>query len=267
VGRRGRFAAARQSAQEDVLQMIETLRRFDRQWARAEGWVIVGVLILMILVAGFAAGVRNLTRFDIEWASRLLNDMAWADSLLRKGTLWLAFVGGSLATYHRKHIIIDPLLRIAPARAKYTLLAISSILAGLITIALTYSFSSAVYLNLTERPVEYELLSNEGNSMHVCDASDERVDALVDLEKPTGFCLFRAALAGIGVPAETPGAAFQLIVPIMFFVMAIRMLGQGVGHIATLAGGAEAIARAEEVERAATEAQAQSFHKEDPPKS
>ena len=247
--------------------MIETLRRFDRRWARAEGWVIVGVLILMILVAGFAAGVRNLTRFDIEWASRLLNDMDWADSLLRKGTLWLAFIGGSLATYHRKHIIIDPVLRIAPARAKYTMLAISSIIAGVITVALTYSFSSAVYLNLTERPVEYELLSDEGKSMHVCDASDKQLAALEDFSKPSGFCVFRAALGGIGVPAETPGAAFQLIVPIMFFVMAIRLLGQGIGHMATLAGGSEAIARAEEAERLATEAQAQSFHTEDPPKS
>lgn len=246
--------------------MIETLRRFDRRWARAEGWVIVGVLILMILVAGFAAGVRNLTRFDIEWASKLLNDMDWADSLLRKGTLWLAFVGASLATYHRKHILIDPLLRIAPARAKYTMLAIASIVAGLITFAVTYSFTSAVYLNLTERPVEYEMLSLEGKSMHVCDATDQQLADLVDFDKPSGFCVFRTALDAIGVPAETPGAAFQLIVPIMFFVMAVRLLGQGFGHIGTLLGGAEAIARAEEAERLATEAQAQSFHKDEVPR-
>ena len=247
--------------------MIEMLRMADRRWARAEGWVIVTVLILMVLVAGFAAGVRNLTRFDIEWASKLLNDMDWADSLLRKGTLWLAFVGGSLATYHRKHIIIDPLLRIAPPRVKYSMLATASIVAGLITIALTYSFSSAVYLNLTERPVEYELLSPEGKSMHVCDATDAQINELMDFHRPFGFCIFRTALDVIGVPAETPGAAFQLIVPIMFFVMALRLLGQGVGHVLTVAGGPEAIARAEEAERLATEAQAASFvHKDDDPK-
>jgi TRAP-type C4-dicarboxylate transport system permease small subunit len=240
--------------------MIETLRRFDRQWARAEGWVIVGVLILMVLVAGFAAGVRNLTRFDIEWASKLLNDIDWADSLLRKGTLWLAFVGASLATYHRKHIIIDPLLRLAPARVRFTMLAVASLIAGLITFALTYSVSSAVYLNLTERPVEYEMLSAEGKSMHVCDATDAQLKELMDFERPSGFCVFRTALDAIGVPAETPGAAFQLIVPIMFFVMAVRLIGQGIGHVATLLGGAAAIAKAEEAERLATEAQAQSLH-------
>jgi len=51
--------------------MIETLRRFDRAWARYEGWLTVVVLILMVLVAGFAASVRNLTYFDVQWANRL----------------------------------------------------------------------------------------------------------------------------------------------------------------------------------------------------
>jgi TRAP-type C4-dicarboxylate transport system permease small subunit len=240
--------------------MLETLRRFDRSWARFEGWLIVGVLILMVLVAGFAAGVRNLTRFDIEWASKLLNDIDWADSLLRKGTLWLSFVGASLATYHRKHIIIDPILRISPPRAKYTMLAIASLIAGIITIGLTYSFTSAVYLNLTERPIEYEMLSAEGQSMHVCDATDEELKALTDFERPSGFCVFRKSLGLIGIPAETPGAAFQLIVPLMFFAMAVRMIGQSFGHIATLTGGPAAIARAEDEERLAIEAQAKSLH-------
>jgi TRAP-type C4-dicarboxylate transport system permease small subunit len=87
--------------------MIEQLRRMDRAWARGEGWLTVLVLILMVLVAGFAAGVRNLTRFDVAWANEMLTEMEWADSLLRKGTLWLAFLGASLATYSQKHINID----------------------------------------------------------------------------------------------------------------------------------------------------------------
>ena len=96
--------------------MLDTLQRIDRGWARFEGWLLVAVLILMVLVAGFAAGVRNLTFFDIAWANQLLNDMDWADSLLRKGTLWLAFLGASLATYHRKHINIDIVLRLVSPR-------------------------------------------------------------------------------------------------------------------------------------------------------
>jgi TRAP-type C4-dicarboxylate transport system permease small subunit len=239
--------------------MVETLQRIDRGWARFEGWLIVAVLILMVLVAGFAAGVRNLTYFDVPWANRLLADMDWADSLLRKGTLWLAFIGGSLATYHRKHINIDIVQRLVPPKIKFGLLAFCALSAGVMTLALTYSFSSAVYLNLTERPVEYEMLGPSG-SMHVCDATAKQLEGLIDFEKPTMFCIARSVLGVLSVPAETPGAAFQLIVPIMFFAMAVRLLGHGVGHIATLLGGPEAIARAEEEERLAIEAQAHALH-------
>jgi TRAP-type C4-dicarboxylate transport system permease small subunit len=221
----------------------------DRAWARGEGWLTVAVLILMVLVAGFQAGVRNLTRFDIQWANDLLTDMDWADSLLRKGTLWLAFLGASLAAHHHKHINIDPLLRIAPPKAKYTMLAIGVFIAGLICIALTYSFSTAVYLNLTERPVEYEMLAPGGGSMHLCDATDAQLAELVDAEKPAIFCVFRSLLGVIGIPAETPGAAFQLIVPLMFAIMALRFLAQGIGYGLIVAGGTEAVALADAEEK------------------
>lgn len=243
--------------------MIETVRRWDRGWARFEGWLTVGVLILMVLVAGFAAGVRNLTRFDIQWASVLLADIEWADSLLRKGTLWLAFLGCSLATYHKKHIIIDPLLRLAPPKAKYSLLSFAMLVAGVLTVLVTYSFWSAVELNLTERPIEFELLDEDGRSIHVCDATDAQVEALQDFDKPDIFCASRAVLAMIGIPAETPGAAFQLIVPVMFFVTALRMFGHGIGYGAVVLGGDQAIAEAEAAEQRAVEAQQASLLTED----
>ena len=234
--------------------MIEQLRRLDRAWARAEGWLTVLVLILMVLVAGFAAGVRNLTRFDIGWANQMLTNMEWADSLLRKGTLWLAFLGASLATHTHKHINIDILLRLAPARAKYTMLAFGALVAGLITIGLVISFSSAVYLNLTERPLEYELLGDNG-PIHVCDATDEQISQVEDVERPTLFCMARSFLAMFSVPAETPGAAFQLIVPLMLAVMSLRLIGQGLANAAIVMGGPEAIAEAEaeEARRVAAE--------------
>jgi hypothetical protein len=152
-------------------------------------------------MAGFQALARNLTRFDVPWANEMLTDMDWADSLLRKGTLWLAFLGASLATHRHKHIGIDILLRIAPAKAKYVMTAMSSVLAGVIAVGLTASFSQAVYLNLTERPIEYELLGDDGESLHVCDATDAQMDALEGVERPPFFCILRAGLATIGIPA------------------------------------------------------------------
>lgn len=227
---------------------MEYLRRFDRAWARAEGWLTVAVLLLMVMTAGFQALVRNLTRYDIEWANQLLTDMEWADSLLRKGTLWLAFLGASIATYHRKHIGIDILIRIAPPKAKYVMLAMSGIFAGIITLGLTFSFSAAIHLNLTERPIEYEMLGVNG-SMHVCDATDAELAEIEDFDRPVVFCHMRSALALVAVPAETPGAAFQLIVPIMFFMIAIRLIAQGIGAAGTVLGGPAAIEAAEAAER------------------
>jgi len=237
--------------------MIETLRRIDRAWARGEGWLVVLVLILMVLVAGFAASVRNLTRFDIGWANALLNDMDWADSLLRKGTLWLAFLGASLATHQGKHINIDILLRVAPAKAKYTMQAISSVVASLIAIGLVVSFSSAVYLNLTERPVEYELLGPDGGSMHVCDATAKELAEIPDLDRPSMFCAARSVLNAVSVPAETPGAAFQLIVPIMLVIIALRFLGHAAHYTSVVMGGPEAIEKEDTEERRVIAAQQQ----------
>ena len=234
--------------------MLDNLRRLDDRWAKFEGWLTVVVLILMVFVAGFAAGVRNLTRFDVAWANALLNDMDWADSLLRKGTMWLAFLGASLATYHRKHINIDMLLRIAPPRIKYGMLAFGTIVASILTVGLVICFSAAVYLNLTERPVEYEMLGPDGKSMHLCDATDAQLKEL-DLSAPTFFCISRSALSLVAIPAETPGAAFQLIVPLMLVVMALRLFAQGLQHVGTLLGGDEALQRAEDDEKRWMEAQ------------
>jgi TRAP-type C4-dicarboxylate transport system permease small subunit len=240
--------------------MIAFLQRIDRSWARLEGALTVGVLILMVLTAGLQAGVRNLTRFDLEWANQLLTSLDWADSLLRKGTLWLAFLGASLATYYRKQIAIDSLLRMAPPKAKYWMLGISTLLAGIITLGLAYAFWAAVYLNLAERPVEYELLADSG-PIHVCDASAAQLRDVTDLDKPTVFCAFRSVLSVFGFSAETPGAAFQLIVPVMFFVIGLRLIGQGVGYLRVVRGGEAAIAAAEAEEHARLLKQQESVQK------
>lgn len=229
---------------------MHLLRRFNQALAKGEGVLTFLVLLSMVLVAGFSAGIRNLTRFDVPWASALLTDMWWADSFLRRGTLWLAFLGASLATYNHKHISIDVLVRIAPQRSKYAMLAFSSVAGGFIALALSYSFLTSVQLNLIERPLEFEILSSEGESIHVCDTTQEKVDEVQGVSRPTGFCLVRSVLGAFGVQAETPGATFQLIVPIMCFIIGLRLIAYGIGFGLTLQKGPEAMRLADEVEHA-----------------
>jgi TRAP-type C4-dicarboxylate transport system permease small subunit len=228
---------------------MEFFRRLDRTWARWEGWFTVGVLLSMVFVASFAAGVRNLTRFDVQWANQLLTDMEWADSYLRKATMWLAFLGASQATHYRKHINIDVLLRIAPLKPKYILLTISGIMGGVITLALAYSLASAVTLNLKERPIEYELLGDNG-SIHVCDATPEQLKQLEGVDRPTVFCMARKVINAFGVPAETPAASFQIIVPLLFMVIGLRFLGIGIGSAVAVFQGPAALERLEAEEHA-----------------
>lgn len=228
---------------------MEFFRRLDRVWARGEGAVTVLVLLSMVFVAGFSAGIRNLTRFDIQWANEILTDMEWADSFLRKATMWLAFLGASQACYYRKHISIDVLVRIAPLRQRYIMHAAAGIIAALITFAMSYSLWEAVQLNLAERPIEYEMLTETG-SQHVCDATPEQLKALEGVEVPTSFCVVRSALRAFGIVPETPGAAFQLIVPFMFIVMGLRFLGAGASAGLAVAQGEPALRKLEEEEHA-----------------
>ena len=228
---------------------MEFFRRLDRAWARGEGMLTVGVLLSMVFVASFSAGIRNLTRFDLQWANALLTDMEWADSFLRKATVWLAFLGASQATYYRKHISIDVLTRIAPLKQRYIMHAAAGIIAGLITFALSFSLSSAVRLNLNERPIEYEMLGNEG-SIHVCDASADQLKDLEGVDVPRVFCVVRSVFHAIGMPAETPGAAFQIVVPFMFFVIGVRFLGLGIGAAIAVSKGEEALKQLEADEHA-----------------
>jgi TRAP-type C4-dicarboxylate transport system permease small subunit len=228
---------------------MEFFRRLDRAWARGEGALTVLVLLSMVFVAGFSAAIRNLTRFEVQWANELLTDMEWADSFLRKATMWLAFLGASQATYYRKHISIDVLTRIAPMKARWTMHAAAGIIAACITLALAFSLWSAVKLNLTERPIEYEMLGDSG-SKHVCDATPAELKNLEGVERPTSFCALRSTIKLFGITAETPGAAFQLIVPFMFVVIGLRFLGIGIGAAIAVIQGPEAIKRLDDEEHA-----------------
>jgi TRAP-type C4-dicarboxylate transport system permease small subunit len=231
---------------------MEFFRRLDRAWARGEGVVTLAVLLAMVFVAGFSATVRNLTRFDVHWANEMLTNMEWADSFLRKGTMWLAFLGASQATYYRKHISIDVLTRIAPIKQRYMMHAAAGFITGAITFGLAYSLASAVAINLKERPLEYEILGNDG-AMHVCDATPAQLKDLEGVERPSTFCAVRSVLHAFSIPAETPGAVFQLFVPFMFFIIGVRFTGLGIGAARAVIKGDEAmkLLEAEEHDRIA----------------
>jgi len=231
-------------------------RHLDDIWASVEKVLTFLVLLSMVLVAGLTVIIRNLCRINLTWFGTVLMQFDWADSFLRKATVWLAFLGASLAVYYSKHINIDALVRFASPRTRYAMRATSNLLASVVAVGLTYAFSHAVHANLTERPLEYEILAESGQ-VHICDASSQTLQSLNITDRPKAFCAIRNFVGFFNVPAESPGAAAQLIVPIMLFIIALRLFGHGVRSIVILSRGNEAIAEAEaeEAQRAAEEAQ------------
>jgi len=82
------------------------LKKISQFLGNLEQWVLV--LLLGFLTAFAVAQVifRNFFSFGL----------VWGDDLLRHGVLWISFLGAARATLERKHIRIDLLPRILPAR-------------------------------------------------------------------------------------------------------------------------------------------------------
>ncbi len=228
---------------------MDALRRLDDGLARGEAALAAVLLLAMVVVAALQALLRNAANLGLETANALLEHLADADPFLQKGTLWLAFLGASLATHADKHIAIDVLPRLLGPRARSALRAIVSVASAVVAFYLARVFWMAVLNNAVERPLEYEVMGASG-VRHVCDAplSDLR-DA--GMSRPPLFCALRALLAWVGVAVETPGAAAQLIAPAGFLGMSGRFaLGalRSAGEAWRGGGGAKAGSRPEAAE-------------------
>jgi TRAP-type C4-dicarboxylate transport system permease small subunit len=210
------------------------LKRFNDGLARGEAAIAVGMLLLMIVVAFAQALFRNLTNFGMGWANVALSWLDWADFILSKGTLWLAFLGASLAVYEDKHVAIDMLPKLVSPKTRMLMRIGVGLVGTVACFLLARAFWSAVAINGQERPAEFEMLGDAG-AIHTCDASAAQ---LAESGAHRGiYCAVRSVLSVFGVKMETPGAAFQLIVPVMFVVMSIRYLAYTIYDIGRLQRG------------------------------
>lgn len=204
---------------------LRAVRRCDDALYQLEGLVVTFLLLAMIGVAAGQALWFNLAERGVGWAARLLEASAWADPFLQKGTLWLAFLGASLATHDGKHLAIDLVTKLGSARTARAMLRVGALGAGVVSLALAVVFFHASVASDATVPFEYERLSADGRQ-HVCD-----VQAAPGSELPQALCALRAALAALGVPIATFAGAAQLIVPLMLVVIGLRLLGRAAGAL------------------------------------
>jgi TRAP-type C4-dicarboxylate transport system permease small subunit len=209
-------------------------RRINDAVARGEAAVATGMLLLMLVVAFAQAFLRNLTQEGIGWANSALMWLHWGDFVLQKGTLWLAFLGASLAVHSDKHVAIDLVPRFASGRGRLFMRGLVGFCGAAICFFLARAFFQAILVNGAETEADVMLLTGDG-SVHLCDASDA---VLNENQASRGvFCLVRGLLGVFGVPMQTPGAAFQLIVPVMLTVMSIRALANGINEFMRFSRG------------------------------
>jgi TRAP-type transport system small permease protein len=104
---------------------MKLLRRLDRALAQVEAIAVGLVLAAMILAS---AG---------QWITRVLGfaSSGDADVLVRFGVLWMAALGGALATQRRRHLAADVVLRFLPPSMAAWLRRLGEVLAGLASAA------------------------------------------------------------------------------------------------------------------------------------
>jgi TRAP-type C4-dicarboxylate transport system permease small subunit len=212
---------------------VESLRRFDERVARVEGALAVVVLLGMVVIASFQALVTNIAERGVGWAQVLLGSLSWVDVFLQKGTLWIAFLGASLATQKDKHIAVDLLQRLATPRISAMVRVVASLGAGIIAFVLARVFFQACLIADEAIPLEFEALAPSG-PVHVCDAPPEMASTI---HRPGVFCALRAGLAALHVPISSYEGIAQMIAPLMFVVIGVRLLARALSLALALSRG------------------------------
>lgn len=223
---------------QESKSVLERIRDFDKGIARGEAAITAVVLLTMIVVAFLQASVRNFSDWGFEWATAALAHIEWADTVLQKGTLWVAFLGASLATHEGRHIGIDILPRISGEKGKKLMRGVASFGAAVVSFVLARAFWAAVLINAREVPLDFQVFGDAGNMVHVCEATAAQLTE-ADAGSHPIFCALRSMMhaVGVGTPDPSnpltamgigsPAAASQFIVPVIFVLMGIRLVFNG----------------------------------------
>ena len=84
--------------------MVKLLSQLERALLKIEMALLSTVLIGMLVLAFYQVVLRNL--FD--------SGVAWIDIVNRHGVLWIAFLGGAIATTEMRHLNIDVVGKFMP---------------------------------------------------------------------------------------------------------------------------------------------------------
>jgi TRAP-type C4-dicarboxylate transport system permease small subunit len=116
---------------------MRALKRVDAALARAEGWLLIASLLGILGLGLLQIVLRHVAR-----------GLDWADEVMRNLTLWVGFLGASLATWEGKHINVDALTRFLGPRARAVIAMVIDLAAAAICIFLAYSAAGVLALSV-----------------------------------------------------------------------------------------------------------------------
>lgn len=105
---------------------MKLLGLIDRSLTRVEGWFLITLLSVMVVLAFLQVVLRNVFQ----------EGFIWGDILLRHIVLWIGFLGAAAATSEERHITIDALTRFMNERVRCGVLAVTQVFAAGVCIVL-----------------------------------------------------------------------------------------------------------------------------------
>jgi TRAP-type C4-dicarboxylate transport system permease small subunit len=122
---------------------MNILKSIDKALTRFEGYVLITLLFVMVVMAFLQVVLRNL------FSSGIL----WADIFLRHLLLWLGFLGAAIATSENRHINIDALRRFFSKRMRAAVEVLTDLFAAVICFLLARSAWTFVQGEIADRRV------------------------------------------------------------------------------------------------------------------
>lgn len=108
---------------------MEAVRKIIRVLNGIENWALVFVLFFMTGLAFLQIVLRNF----------FATGFAWADVLNRHLVLWIGFLGAGIATKEGRHINVDALSKVLPAKANHAIEIVIDAAASFICTLMAYT--------------------------------------------------------------------------------------------------------------------------------
>ncbi len=112
------------------------LKRIEWLLFKLEEGLLLLALGVLVGLSFFQVLLFNLSQVGFTWAGDWSLSMVWGDRFLRHLVIVIAFLGATLATREGRHLNIDAMTRLFPARVKVIIKAVIDLISSVVCLLL-----------------------------------------------------------------------------------------------------------------------------------